>query len=108
LRNQPLGGNEIKNLDFMTKQIMEINPGHPIISELSKKIALVEKPENDAEIVRTTKLLYQTALVNSGYSITNPKEFASSVYELLSTKLGIDPKAKTVEVDLKSDKKDED
>ena len=87
---------------------MEINPGHPIIAELTKKIALAEKPEEDKEIVRTAKLLYQTSLVNSGYSVANPKEFATSVYELLSRRLGIDPSAKTVEIDLKEVPKKED
>ena len=89
----------------MTHKVMEINPGHPIIAELSKKIALVEKPEEDKEIVMATRLLYQTALVNSGYIITKPKDLADSVYGLMSEKLGIDPKAKTVQIDLKEAEK---
>lgn len=50
----------------------------------------------DAVAQQTAKLIYQTALLESGFLLEDPKEFASRIYSVMRTNLNISPDA-TVE-----------
>ena len=68
-------------------KIMEINPRHPIISNLRNLAD--EDPESD--VARDfANLLYDSALMNSGFLIEEPNEFASRLYTLMKESLQID------------------
>lgn len=45
---------------------------------------------------QTAKLIYQTALMESGFILENPKDFASRIYDSVKASLDISPDA-TVE-----------
>lgn len=77
------------------KRVLEINPRHPIIKELRERVA--QSPE-DENIKQTARLIYQTALMESGFILNDPKEFASSIYSTIKTTLNVNPDA-TVEED---------
>lgn len=77
------------------KRVLEINPRHPIIKELRERVT--QSPE-DENIKQTAKLIYQTALMESGFILNDPKEFASSIYSTIKTTLNVNPDA-TVEED---------
>ncbi|CAK72115.1 unnamed protein product (macronuclear) [Paramecium tetraurelia] len=68
------------------KKIVEINPNHQAIQELLQRV----KDDPDQETEEMAKVLYEAALVNSGYSIPNPEKFASRFYKLFNSALGID------------------
>ncbi|PPD89071.1 hypothetical protein GOBAR_DD13994 [Gossypium barbadense] len=72
------------------KRILEINPRHPIIKELRERVA---KDSEDEGVKRTAQLIYQTALMESGFNLPDPKDFAS-----LKSSLNISPDA-TIEDD---------
>ena len=68
-------------------KIMEINPRHPIISGLQKMAD--EDPESD--VARDfANLLYDSALMNSGFMIDEPNEFATRLYSLMKESLQLD------------------
>ena len=68
-------------------KIMEINPRHPIIANLRNLAE--EDPESD--VARDfANLLYDSALMNSGFMIEEPNEFASRLYTLMKESLQID------------------
>lgn len=68
-------------------KIMEINPRHPIISNLQKMAD--EDPESD--VARDfANLLYDSALMNSGFMIDEPNEFATRLYSLMKESLQLD------------------
>ena len=68
-------------------KIMEINPRHPIISSLQKMAD--EDPESD--VARDfANLLYDSALMNSGFMIDEPNEFATRLYSLMKESLQLD------------------
>ena len=69
------------------RKIMEINPRHPIISNL--RTLVDEDPESD--VARDfANLLYDSALMNSGFIIEEPNEFATRLYTLMKESLQID------------------
>lgn len=51
------------------------------------------------------RVLYEAALVNSGYSIPSPEKFASRFYKLFNSALGIDRDApiKEFEVEIEEE-----
>nr|AAN34791.1 Grp94 [Xerophyta viscosa] len=76
------------------KRVLEINPRHPIIKELRERVAVDPQDEN---IKQTAKLIYQTALMESGFLMNDPKEFATSIYSSVKSSLNISPDAKVEE-----------
>jgi len=81
------------------KRVLEINPRHPIIKELRER--LVKDPE-DTSLKQTAQLIYQTALMESGFLLPDPQDFASKIYSSVKSSLDISPDSKVdeeVEVD---------
>ncbi|KAH6780204.1 Chaperone protein htpG family protein [Perilla frutescens var. hirtella] len=77
------------------KRVLEINPRHPIIKELRERVA---KDPEDESVKETAKLMYQTALMESGFLQNEPKDFASRIYNSVRNSLNISPDV-TVEED---------
>ena len=74
----------------MYKRQLEINPGHPIIK------ALKEKSEDDAgdeDTKRTALIMYETALLESGFMFEEPKGFAGRLFDMVRRDLGVERRA---------------
>ncbi|KAL2499334.1 Endoplasmin-like protein [Abeliophyllum distichum] len=78
------------------KRVLEINPRHPIIKELRERV--VKDPENES-VKQTAQLIYQTALMESGFILNDPKDFASKIYSSVKSSLNISPDATVEEED---------
>ena len=65
---------------MISKKTLEINPKHGIIKELK---AQLEKDSNSSNIKDTIWLLYDTSLLNSGFSIEDPNAFAKRTYKMI-------------------------
>ncbi|CAK9192716.1 unnamed protein product [Sphagnum troendelagicum] len=79
------------------KRILEINPRHPIIKELREKVALDSEDESAKE---AAKLIFETALLESGFVLEDPKDFATRIYSVIKSNLNVRPDA---EVDVDDD-----
>merc|ERR1712072_619187 len=86
------------------RKTLEVNPNHPVVIDLLNKIK--DDKENPAAI-DTAQVLFQTALIESGYEIADPSALVNRVYRLMSKELGVDPDAPLKEVEVPEDDAEE-
>lgn len=63
-----------------SRKIMEVNPDHPILKEIKRRI---DNNENEASVSSIVYMLYQTVLIDSGFSLDEPSKFARQIYRLI-------------------------
>merc|ERR1712137_1032808 len=64
-----------------SKKTMEVNPDNAIIKEMKDKIAA---DENDKTVKDLINLLFDTSLLESGFSLSDPSHFASRIPRMIS------------------------
>merc|ERR1712217_302748 len=79
------------------RKTLEINPNHPVVADL---LAKVKADKEDKPAIDTAQVLFQTALLESGYEIADPSALVNRVYRLMSKELGVDPDAPIKEVEV--------
>merc|ERR1719310_378487 len=79
------------------RKTLEVNANHPVIVDLLSKI---KADKEDAAALDTAQVLFQTALIESGYEIADPSALVNRVYRLMSKELGVDPDAPIKEVEV--------
>jgi molecular chaperone HtpG len=80
MKAQALRNNSM--MDYMgSRKILEINPEHKIIQQIKEKLG---NPEGEKESVGIIEMLFDTVLLDSGYSIEEPNKYAQKIYRLIS------------------------
>merc|ERR1712050_411948 len=79
------------------RKTLEINPNHPVIADL---LAKVKVSKEDAAALDSAQVLFQTAILESGYEIADPSALVNRVYRLMSKELGVDPDAPLQEIEV--------
>merc|ERR1712224_381640 len=79
------------------RKTLEVNANHPVIVDLLSK---VKADKEDKAALDTAQVLFQTALIESGYDIADPTALVNRVYRLMSKELGVDPDAPLKEVEV--------
>merc|ERR1711977_475003 len=79
------------------RKTLEVNPNHPVVIDLMNKI---KADKEDKAAVDSAQVLFQTALIESGYEIADPSALVSRVYRLMSKELGVDPDSPLKEVEI--------
>merc|ERR1712179_482225 len=69
------------------KKHMEINPDHSIMETLRKK---ADADKNDKSVKDLVMLLYETALLASGFGLEDPMVHAGRIYRMVKLGLGLD------------------
>ncbi|EDV19690.1 uncharacterized protein TRIADDRAFT_64388 [Trichoplax adhaerens] len=81
------------NTKFFTKQKkhLEINPYHPLIKELLNR---VENSPDDHTAKDIARVMFDTAMLRSGFALDQTSDFASRIERMLRLSANIDPEAK--------------
>merc|ERR1712039_201840 len=79
------------------RKTLEVNPNHPVIVDL---LAKVKASESDEAAGNTAEVLFQTAIIESGYEIADPSALVNHVYRLMSKELGVNPDAPLKEIEV--------
>jgi len=86
---------------MVSKKTMEINPYNPVMNELRKK---VNEDKGDKTVKDLIWLIFDAALITSGFSLEDGNEFASRLHRMIKLGLAIDddeeeefPELETVE-----------
>eukprot|EP00035_Acanthoeca_spectabilis_P019689 m.429273 g.429273 ORF g.429273 m.429273 type:complete len:712 (+) comp16982_c0_seq1:120-2255(+) len=72
------------------KKHLELNPDHSIIKAINEK---VQADENDRSIKDLVLLMYETALLTSGFSLEEPTTHAARIHKMIKLGLSIDDDA---------------
>merc|ERR1712050_170710 len=86
------------------RKTLEVNPNHPVVVDMLNK---VKGDKDDKAALDTAQVLFQTALIESGYEIADPSALVNRVYRLMSKELGVDPDAPLKEVEVPEGEEEE-
>ena len=80
---------------YIPRKTLELNPSHPTIKKLLEKI---ENPSKDLE--EYAWVLYESALVSSGFVLTEDFEFTTRMYNVLMRNIEVSPAEPVKEPDV--------
>ena len=73
---QKSGGDSATNYYYGQKKILEINPGHPLVKELLRR---VDSNPNDQKAKDLVELMFESATLRSGYELRDTAGFADRI-----------------------------
>jgi len=115
MMSQQTGG----NMDIMKmmseRKVIEINPYHPIVDKLfkmykkisedetstEKEESSVKSSENNKKQAKTTlTTLFQTALIQSGFQMTDPSSFVDQIQQIMADSMKIEDVNALVDIEI--------
>lgn len=85
------------------KKHLEINPDHPIMENLRQK---AEVDKHDKSVKDLVLLLFETALMSSGFGLEDPQVHATRIYRMIKLGLGLEDDDEMVIEEISGDGQD--
>merc|ERR1719249_558390 len=95
MKAQVLRDNQMSSF-MVGKKKMQVNPDHTIMLELKKKFSA---DASDRTVKDLVWLLFETALLTSGFSLEEPSLFAGRIHKLIKLGLSIDEEEEAAEAE---------
>jgi len=83
---QKAGGDSASQYYFSQKKILEVNPGHPLVKELLRR---VEGDANDEHAKEMVQLMFESATLRSGYELRDTAGFADRIEHMLRSAMQV-------------------
>merc|ERR1712038_806036 len=93
-----------KNYGQSAKKTLEINPYPPVMRHLKDK---TKDSPDDESLINIAKLLYDSSVMASGFTVAETSEFSKRIYHIVSKGLGVDPNAEVPEEVLEKEEEEE-
>ncbi len=74
-----------QTVNFASERIVEINPRHPIMHKLAE---MIQANKSEQEVAETITLLFETAQINEGETLSDPADYMNHINALLLKSLG--------------------
>ena len=98
MKAQALRDNQMPSY-MMSKKTMEINPKHCIIKEMNNRY---KKDKNDKTIKDLINLMYESTLINSGFSLDEPSVFVNRINNMIKLGLNLEDEEENNEDNLEN------
>lgn len=88
---------------MLAKKTLELNPHHPVIKEMLNKVKSISIQANDEleqEVKEYSDLMFNMALLNSGFLIENPTDLTEPMQKLLKVGFGLKKDAPIEEIEI--------
>jgi len=95
------------NSYMMAKKTLEINPHHGVMKEMLQKIKDSVDEKLDEPTEDMAKLMYNMALINSGFNLEEPSEFTNPLQRLINVGFGLERDAVIEEIEVEIDEEEE-
>lgn len=92
MKAQALGDNSMSQY-MISKKIFELNPDHRIVKELKRRL---ENDRNDKTLKDLSWLLFDTALLSSGFTLSNPSSFSDRIHKMIELGLSLEDEEESV------------
>ena len=107
-RSQTFSNKDKVQAYMLARKTLEINPGHPIIKKLLEKVQESPTGDPDPSFVELSDVLFDTAIVNSGFNIDDSAVFFEKIERIVRKGFEIDANESVVQPEVNITDDDDD